>query len=65
MSATNEIQIVLLVELLNDIGTKCVRNPTLILAPSCHFFIRVTPKKIAEETVVGDITWAVEVFNLL
>jgi len=65
MGAAYQIHVMLLQEPRDDIGAEGERYTTVILAPASDIFVGVGPEEIAEESAVGDISWAHDAANLL
>jgi len=56
MSTANEIEILTFEKAVNDVGTKSVRNSTVILAPSVNVLFRIRPEQITEQASVGNVS---------
>lgn len=51
----NEIEIVFLQELGNLIRAEGVRDAPVVLAPASYVGVRIRPKEVTQETLVGDV----------
>lgn len=55
MSTTDQVDIMLFVESLDDFLTESERNATIIFSPSLHILIRVRPKQVAQQAGIRNI----------
>lgn len=65
VGAADEVELLALQEGIHNVGTKGVRDTTVVLTPSGDLAVRVGPEQVAEETVVGDIGGADDALDLL
>ena len=68
MGPTNEINVILLVEILHDYLSECITNTSIIFTPVNDILFRiswVTPKKITEKTTVWHVSWSEDLVDLL
>jgi hypothetical protein len=64
MSTTYEVEIVFVEEFRDYISSKGVRDSSVILTPSHDIFVRIRPKKVTKETLIGDIGRSLNSSNL-
>lgn len=57
MRSTNEIQLMPMQELRHHIHTECKAHATIILAPTLHILVGITPQQIAQKAGIGYISW--------
>lgn len=55
MGTAYQIHVVFLKEARDDIGAKCERDTTIVLAPTCDVLIGVGPQKVTQETAIGNL----------
>lgn len=65
MSSAYKIQVMLIIELFDYILPECVRYTSLIFSPRRHIFVGITPEQVAEKSIIGDVTWPIQILNLL
>ena len=65
MSSANQVQIVLLQELRDNIGTKSIGDTTIIFTPAHDLLVGIGPEEITEQTRVGDVSRADDTLDLI
>lgn len=58
MGSADQVDIVLLQEVTHNIAPENKTHSSLVLGPAWHTLLRISPKKIAEETLVWDLQGA-------
>ena len=48
MRSANQVNLILVVELADDVLSECEADTTVVVAPVCHFFVRVRPKEVTK-----------------
>lgn len=64
MCATYEVQVVLMQELGDHVGTERVRDAAVVLAPTHHVLVRVRPEEVAQQALVGHVGRSLDAANL-
>ena len=64
MGTTDQIQVMLLQEVMNDVLGKGVAHTAIVQSPTAQqFAFRIGPEKVAEQTALGDVARTLDVFN--
>lgn len=64
MGSANKVDVVLLEELLDDGLAEGVGDAAIVLAPGGLSFLRVRPKQVTKETVLGNFSWSGDLLQL-
>lgn len=65
MGTTDQIQVVLVQEFGHHLRAKGERHPPVILPPAQHILVRIRPKQIAQQALVGHVSGAHDAPDLL
>ncbi len=65
MRAADEVEVVLAEELLNDVRAECEGDTTVGLTPANEALVGIGPKKVADETGVGDVAGTHDLLDLV